>query len=112
MTPTHEMTKAFRQRRDLVLELLQAIDGFQVNHPEGAFYVFPNISAVYGKSVNGKKITNSSEFCEYILHEAHVAIVAGEAFGADDCVRVAYSTSEEQLREAMQRIRTAVERLE
>ncbi len=111
MTPTYEMTKAFRRRRDLVLGLLQEIEGFQVNHPEGAFYVFPNISALYGKSVDGKVINNSSEFCEYILHEAHVAIVAGEAFGADDCVRVAYATSEEQLREAIKRIRAAVERM-
>lgn len=112
MTPTHEMTKAFRKRRDLVLGLLQAIDGFQVNHPEGAFYVFPNISALYGRVVDGKVIRNSDDFCEYILHEAHVAIVAGEAFGADDCVRVAYSTSEEQLKEAMQRISDAVDRME
>ena len=112
MTPTYEMTKAFRKRRDLVLELLQEIEGFQVNHPEGAFYVFPNISALYGKSVDGKVISNSSEFCEYILHEAHVAIVAGSAFGADDCVRLAYSTSEEELREAIKRIKTAVERLQ
>jgi aspartate aminotransferase len=111
MTPTYEMTKAFRQRRDLVLELLQEIEGFQVNHPEGAFYVFPNISALYGKRVDGKVISNSSEFCEYILHQAHVAIVAGSAFGADDCVRLAYSTSEEELREAIKRIKTAVERL-
>ncbi|MGH1337990.1 MAG: pyridoxal phosphate-dependent aminotransferase [Aureispira sp.] len=112
MTPTHEMTKAFQKRRDLVLELLQEIDGFQINHPEGAFYVFPNISALYGRSVDGKVIHNSSEFCEYILHEAHVAIVAGSAFGADDCVRIAYSTSEEELREAMNRINAAVQRLE
>lgn len=111
MTPTYEMTKAFRQRRDLVLALLQEIDGFQVNHPEGAFYVFPNISALYGKSVDGKVIGNSSEFCEYILHEAHVAIVAGSAFGADACVRLAYATSEEELREAIKRIKKAVERL-
>lgn len=112
MTPTYEMTKAFKKRRDLVLELLQEIEGFQVNHPEGAFYVFPNISALYGKSVDGNTINNSDEFCEYILHEAHVAIVAGEAFGEDDCVRVAYSTSEEELREAMKRIKAAVEQLE
>lgn len=112
MNATYEMTTAFQKRRDLVLELLQEIEGFQVNHPEGAFYVFPNISALYGKTVDGNTIHNSSEFCEYILHEAHVAIVAGEAFGEDNCVRVAYSTSEEELREAIKRIKAAVERLE
>lgn len=111
MTPTYEMNKAFRKRRDLVLGLLKEIDGFQVNYPEGAFYVFPNVSALYGKSIDGKVINNSSEFCEYILYNAHVAIVAGEAFGADNCVRIAYSASEEQLREAIRRIKAAVEAL-
>lgn len=111
MTPTHKMNEAFRKRRDLVLKLLKEIDGFKVNSPEGAFYVFPNISALYGKSVDGKQINNSSDFCEYILYKAHVAIVAGEAFGADNCVRIAYSTSEEQLEEAIRRIKVAVEAL-
>ncbi|WP_052599711.1 pyridoxal phosphate-dependent aminotransferase [Aureispira sp. CCB-QB1] len=111
MKPTYDMNEAFRKRRDLVLKLLQEIDGFKVNFPEGAFYVFPNISALYGKSVDGQTIQNSSDFCEYILHKAHVAIVAGEAFGADDCVRIAYSTSEEQLEEAIKRIKKAVDAL-
>lgn len=113
MRPTQEMTQAFRKRRDLVLRLLGEIEGFQVNHPEGAFYVFPNISALYGKTTpQGAIIQNSSDFCEYILHHAHVAIVAGIAFGADDCVRVAYSTSEEELMDAMGRIKKAVEALD
>lgn len=111
MTPTYEMNKAFRKRRDLVLNLLKEIDGFQVNFPEGAFYVFPNISALYGKSANGKVINNSADFCEYILYNAHVAIVAGAAFGADNCVRIAYSTSEEELKDAIGRIKKAVEAL-
>jgi aspartate aminotransferase len=111
MTPTYEMNKEFRKRRDLVIKLLKEIDGFKVNFPEGAFYVFPNISALYGKSVDGKVINNSEEFCEYILYKAHVAIVAGEAFGADNCVRIAYSASEDQLEEAIRRIRVAVEAL-
>ena len=109
--PTQAMTEAFQKRRDLVLGLLQEIPGFQVNHPEGAFYVFPNISALYGKSTGEQIIQNSSDFCEYILHQAHVAIVAGVAFGADDCVRLAYSTSEAELREAIRRIKAAVEAL-
>ena len=108
MTPTREMNEVFRKRRDLLIRLLKDIDGFKVNFPEGAFYVFPNISALYGKSVEGKVIKNSSDFCEYILYTAHVAIVAGVAFGANDCVRIAYSASEEQLEEAIRRIKKAV----
>jgi aspartate aminotransferase len=111
MTPTHEMNKAFRKRRDLILGLLKDINGFKVNFPKGAFYVFPNISALYGKSIDGKVINNSSDFCEYILYTAHVAIVAGEAFGADNCVRIAYSASEDQLEEAVRRIKKAVDAL-
>lgn len=111
MTPTNEMNQVFRKRRDLVIKLLKEIDGFKVNFPEGAFYVFPNISALYGKSIDGKVINNSSDFCEYILYKAHVAIVGGGAFGADDCVRIAYSASEEQLEEAIRRIKVAVEAL-
>lgn len=111
MTPTHKMNEVFRNRRDLLIGLLKEIDGFKVNFPDGAFYVFPNISALYGKSVDGKVINNSSDFCEYILYKAHVAIVAGVAFGADDCVRIAYSASEDQLKEAINRIKIAVEAL-
>jgi aspartate aminotransferase len=111
MTPTHEMNKAFRKRRDFIIGLLKEIDGFKVNYPKGAFYVFPNISALYGKSIDGKVISNSSDFCEYILYTAHVAIVAGEAFGADNCVRIAYSASEDQLAEAVRRIKKAVDAL-
>lgn len=111
MTPTYKMNEVFRNRRDLLIGLLKEIEGFQVNFPDGAFYVFPNISALYGKSVDGKVINNSSDFCEYILYKAHVAIVAGVAFGADDCVRIAYSASEDQLKEAINRIKIAVEAL-
>lgn len=108
MAPRLAMNETFRKRRDLLIGLLKNIDGFKVNFPEGAFYVFPNISALYGKSVDGKIISNSADFCEYILYTAHVAIVAGSAFGADDCVRIAYSASEEQLEEAIRRIKKAV----
>ena len=91
--------------------MLKEIDGFKVNFPEGAFYVFPDISDLYGKSFGDKTINNSIDFCEYILYSAHVAIVAGSAFGADDCVRIAYSASEEQLKEAINRIKAAVKAL-
>lgn len=111
MSSTKTMNEAFRKRRDLVIRLLKGIDGFKVNNPEGAFYVFPDISALYGKQFEGKSINNSAEFCEFILHKVHVAIVAGSAFGADECVRIAYSASEDQLTEAIRRIKKAVDSL-
>lgn len=111
MTETKKMTAAFKERRDLVISLLEDIEGVQVNHPEGAFYLFPDVSYFYGKSVDGHSIQNSADLCEYILETVHVAIVAGSAFGVDSCVRIAYSNSTENLKEAVQRIRTALEKL-
>ena len=111
MTPTHKMRAAFLKRRDMVIELLDAIPGMQVNRPEGVFYIFPNISAYYGKSSGEITINNSVDFAEYILNEGHVAIVAGSAFGADDCFRLSYAASEEQLREAIKRIGECVSKL-
>jgi len=111
MTPTQEMRAAFLKRRDIVIELLEAIPGMQVNRPEGAFYIFPNISAYFGKKAGEKTINNSDDFAEYILNDGHVAIVAGSAFGADDCFRLSYAASEEQLREAIRRIGACVEKL-
>ena len=104
MTPTHKMREAFLKRRNMVIELLEAIPGMKVNRPEGAFYIFPDISAYFGKSADGMTINNSSDFAEYILNKGHVAIVAGSAFGADNCFRLSYAASEEQLREAIRRI--------
>lgn len=111
MTETKKMTAAFKVRRDLVISLLEEIEGVQVNHPEGAFYLFPDVSYFYGKSVDGRTIHNSSDLCEYILETEHVAIVAGSAFGVDSCVRIAYSNSTENLTEAVRRIRVALEKL-
>ncbi len=104
MTPTHEMRAAFLKRRDMVIELLEQIPGMQVNRPEGAFYIFPNISAYFGKKAGEMTIHNSDDFAEYILNVGHVAIVAGSAFGADDCFRLSYAASEEKLKEAIRRI--------
>lgn len=111
MRPTHEMRDAFLRRRDLVLDLVSRIPGFKVNRPEGAFYVFPDISDFFGKSDGQTVIHNADDFATYILHTAHVAIVTGSAFGADNCVRFSYATSEEKLREAMARIGAACEKL-
>jgi aspartate aminotransferase len=105
LSPTFEMTKAFEKRKKLVLEGLSEIPGMKLNNPMGAFYVFPDISEYFGKT-NGKTIIdNSIEFCEILLEEAHVATVAGSAFGADDCFRISYAASEKDLMEAIKRIK-------
>lgn len=112
MTPTHEMRDAFLKRRDIVLDLLNQIPGFKVNQPQGAFYVFPDISDFFGKSNGEFTINTADDFCEYILAEAHVAIVTGSAFGADNCCRLSYAASEAELREAIQRIGAATAKLQ
>ena len=102
------MIEAFHQRRDLVLELLGEIPGFRLNIPEGAFYVFPDVSEFFGKTIKGKQINNASDFAIFLLEEALVATVTGEAFGNPNCIRISYAASEEALREAMARIKKAV----
>ncbi len=99
------MVDEFKTRRDLVLDLLGKIDGFNLNVPEGAFYVFPDISAFFGKTIKDKEIKNASDFSMLLLEEANVATVTGEAFGAPDCIRMSYAASELQLREAIKRIK-------
>ncbi|MFN7116135.1 MAG: pyridoxal phosphate-dependent aminotransferase [Saprospiraceae bacterium] len=111
MQPTYDMCAAFERRRDLVVELASQVPGFQVNRPEGAFYLFPDISNFFGKSDGSTLIRNADDFAEYILHTAHVAIVSGSAFGADNCVRFSYATSEEKLRKAIERIAEACAKL-
>lgn len=102
------MIDEFHKRRDLVLELLGGIKGFNLNVPEGAFYVFPDISSFFGKTLNGTLINNASDFALYLLEKANVATVTGEAFGNDNCIRISYAASEKELREAMARIKAAV----
>ncbi|MCF8715803.1 pyridoxal phosphate-dependent aminotransferase [Joostella atrarenae] len=99
------MIDKFHERRDLVLGLLGEIKGFQLNVPEGAFYVFPNISDFFGKTIRGKKIENASDFSLLLLEEANVATVTGEAFGNPNCIRISYAASEESLIEAIKRIK-------
>ncbi len=105
---TYAMTEAFRKRRDLFVQLLSEIPGFKVNHPKGAFYVFPDVSYYYGKKDGDKVIANAEDLCLYILYKAKVAIVSGAAFGIPTCVRLSYSLGEDDLREAVRRIREAV----
>ncbi len=111
MKPTHDMREAFRKRRDMVIELLSKIPGMKVNLPQGAFYIFPDISAFFGKSANGMTVRNADDFSEYLLHHAHVAVVSGSAFGADNCFRISYAASEKELQEAIRRIDKAARQL-
>lgn len=99
------MVDEFKSRRDMVLELLGEIDGFTLNTPDGAFYIFPDISAFFGKTFHGKTINDANDFSMFLLEEANVATVTGEAFGAPNCIRLSYAASEEQLREAIARIK-------
>ncbi|QXP55922.1 pyridoxal phosphate-dependent aminotransferase [Cellulophaga sp. HaHa_2_95] len=102
------MVDKFKERRKLILSLLQDIPGFKCNEPEGAFYVFPDVTAYFGKTLNGVKINNSSDFSMYLLEAANVATVAGDAFGNNNCIRISYAASEAQITEALARIKKAV----
>lgn len=102
------MIDEFHNRRDLVLQLLGEIDGFKLNEPQGAFYVFPDISAFFGRAFKGKKIENASDFALYLLEEAQVATVTGAAFGSPNNIRISYAASEEELKEAISRIKQAL----
>jgi aspartate aminotransferase len=102
------MVAAFQRRRDLVVKLLQDIPGIKINIPEGAFYVFPDVSSYFGKTLRGKVIHNADDFSMYLLAEANVATVTGDAFGNPNCIRFSYATSEELLTEALRRIKEAV----
>jgi aspartate aminotransferase len=111
LTPTHKMKEAFQKRRDLVKSLLDEIPGIKTNNPQGAFYFFPDISSFFGKTDGKATINNSVEFCEYLLQNAHVAAVAGSAFGDNNCFRISYAASEAQLTEAMRRVKEALDKL-
>lgn len=99
------MRKAFERRRDLIVELAKDIPGLEVNKPEGAFYLFPKCSSFFGKSYNGKKIENSTDLAMFLLEMGHVATVGGDAFGDPYCFRMSYATSDDNIREAMKRIK-------
>jgi aspartate aminotransferase len=99
------MVDAFHSRRDLVVGLIREIPGLKINVPEGAFYVFPDVSSFFGKTLRGTLIKNADDFSMYLLSEANVATVTGDAFGNPNCIRFSYATSEELLTEAMRRIK-------
>lgn len=104
----NNMVQAFKNRRDLVVGLVKDIPGFKLNVPEGAFYVFPDVSYYFGKTLKGKLIQDASDFSMFLLSEANVATVTGDAFGNPNCIRFSYATSEELLSEALRRIKEAV----
>ena len=104
----NEMVAAFKSRRNLVVGLINAIPGLKLNVPEGAFYVFPDVSSYFGKTLHGKLINNADDFSMYLLAEANVATVTGDAFGNPNCIRFSYATSEELLTEALRRIKEAL----
>lgn len=111
LSATKQMVAAFAERRQRVLELLKDIKGFECNTPEGAFYVFPKISAHFGKSYNGTTINTAEDLSMYLLHEAHVSSVSGAAFGQDDCVRFSFANNLKNLEEGFKRIAVAIEKL-
>lgn len=102
------MVDAFKNRREIVYNLLSEIPGFKLAMPEGAFYFFPDVSEYFGKTLREKTINNATDFAMYLLAEANVATVTGDAFGNPNCIRLSYATSEEQLREAIKRIKEAL----
>ncbi len=108
---TQAMTSVFKKRRDLVLSLLKDVEGVNTNLPNGAFYIFPEVSYFFGKSNGETTINNATDLCMYLLNKGHVGVVPGEAFGAPGYIRISYAASEEILREAISRMKTALDAL-
>ena len=100
------MVDAFKERRTLILNLLAEIPGFKTNIPEGAFYVFPDISYYIGRSISGRQINSAGDFALFLLEKTGVATVTGEAFGDPNCIRISYAAAESDIKEAMSRIKT------
>lgn len=109
--PSRQMVQAFLRRRNLVVDLASQIPGMKVNHPQGAFYLFPDVSGLFGKKFGDRVIANAQDLTMYFLDEAHVATVAGNAFGSPECIRFSYATDDVKLTEAMRRLKVAVEQL-
>ena len=106
--PVEEMRQAFQRRRDLIVKLAKEIPGLEVNNPEGAFYLFPKCSSYFGKANGDRVITNAADLAMYLLEVGHVACVGGAAFGAPECIRMSYATSDENIVEAMRRVKEAL----
>lgn len=109
--PVEEMRVAFERRRDLIVKLAKEIPGFEVNVPQGAFYLFPKCNSYFGKSADGRKVADAGDLAMYLLEVGHVACVGGTAFGAPECIRMSYATSDENIVEAMRRIKDVLGKL-
>jgi aspartate aminotransferase len=110
-TCVKEMCKAFLRRRDLIVELCREIPGVKINVPDGAFYVFPEVNSYFGKSAEGRTIKDAADLAMYLLETGHVATVGGAAFGAPECIRLSYATSDENIIEAVRRVKEALGKL-
>lgn len=110
--PTNQMAEAYKKRKDIVIDLLNEIPGIKTYQPSGAFYIFPDVSAYFGKSFEGKTIGNADDLCLYILNDAQVSLVTGDAFGAPKCIRISFAASDENLREALKRMKEALGKLQ
>ena len=102
------MRQAFQRRRDLIVKLAKEIPGFEVNNPQGAFYLFPKCDSFFGKSAGDRNINNADDLAMYLLEVGHVAWVGGTSFGSPECIRMSYATSDENIIEAMRRIKEAL----
>lgn len=111
LRPSMEMTKEFERRKKRVMQLLSEIPGWKCSEPAGAFYVFPNVSACFGKTVDGQKIENADDLCMYLLNTAHVSTVTGRAFGSPECIRLSFANSLPKIEEAYARIKEALMKL-
>ncbi|HNG90559.1 MAG TPA: aminotransferase class I/II-fold pyridoxal phosphate-dependent enzyme, partial [Saprospiraceae bacterium] len=111
LAPTEAMREAFRERRDIVLSMLEEIPGIKTNQPDGAFYIFPDVTYFFGKSDGYTTIRNADDFCDYVMSQGYVGLVSGAAFGDPNCFRLSYAASEEQLREAVRRMKDVLGRL-
>jgi aspartate aminotransferase len=109
--PTEAMREAFRERRDIILSMIEEIPGIRANHPDGAFYIFPDVSSYFGKTDGHTVIKDADDFCDYVMTSAYVGLVSGAAFGDPNCFRLSYAASEEQLREAIRRMKEVLGRL-
>lgn len=105
------MRDAFHRRRDLILGLINEIPGLKPNKPEGAFYLFPDVSYYFDKSHDDHIILNADDLCRYLVYNASITTVTGQAFGAENCIRISYATSEEKIKEAMRRMKEALAKL-
>ena len=110
--PVEEMRQAFERRRDLIVRLAKEVPGFEVNVPQGAFYLLPKCSSYFGKKAGDRAINNAEDLALYLLEEGHVACVGGTAFGAPDCIRMSYATSDENIVEAIRRIKEALAKIQ